>query len=153
MKLIYRSILLLTVFLLAATTLAGQGNGWGIGIILGEPTGLSLKVWTGGTTAFAAAAAWSFRGEGKLHLHLDYLFHNFRLLKVHSGKLPVYFGIGGRIKFEDEKRVGVRIPLGLCYLFKNQPLDIFFEIVPLLDLAPETAMSLNASLGIRYFFK
>ena len=83
---------------------------------------------------------------------MDYLFHNYGIFKVKQGKLPLYYGIGGRVKFEEETRVGVRIPVGICYLFRNQPLDVFFEIVPILDLTPETDFDINASVGVRFFF-
>jgi len=155
MKRVYRIPVFWLVFLLlfpAVVKGKGSNNGWGIGVILGEPTGISLKLWTGGTTAFDAAAAWSFRNQDKLHLHLDYLVHNYKLIKVESGKLPVYYGIGGRVKFEDDTRVGVRIPVGLCYQFANHPIDIFLEVVPVLDVAPETHFDVNASIGARYFF-
>ncbi len=144
---------LIGIFLLAGPTAVEGSSGWGIGVILGEPTGLSLKFWSSRTTAIDAAAAWSFKGEGKFHLHMDYLFHNYRVFKVKRGKLPLYFGIGGRVKFEEETRVGVRIPVGVCYLFRKQPLDIFFEIVPVLDITPETDFDINASVGIRFFIK
>jgi hypothetical protein len=35
-----------------------------------------------------------------------------RLFKARHGKLPFYYGIGGRVKFEEEIRVGVRLPVG-----------------------------------------
>jgi hypothetical protein len=153
MKRICKVMVFLWVFLLLAAPAAACRNGWGIGVILGEPTGISLKIWNSGTTALDAAAAWSFKSERKLHLHMDYLFHNFKLFKVRQGKLPLYYGIGGRIKFEEETRVGVRFPVGICYILRDTPIDIFFEIVPLLDLTPETDFDFNACIGIRYFFR
>jgi len=30
--------------------------------------------------------------------------------------------------------------------------DIFFEIVPLLDLVPETDFGPNSAIGVRYYF-
>ena len=51
-------------------------EGLGLGIILGEPTGISFKSWLSTTTAFDMAAAWSFVDEDALHLHGDYLVHN-----------------------------------------------------------------------------
>lgn len=153
MKQICNVIVFLLVFLLLCASAVEGRNGLGIGVILGEPTGISLKLWSSSTTAIDAAAAWSFKKEGKLHLHMDYLFHNFKLFKVRHGKLPLYFGIGGRVKFEEETRVGVRFPVGVCYILRDTPIDIFFEIVPLLDLAPETDFNFNASIGVRYFFR
>jgi len=60
---------------------------------------------------------------------------------------------GGRIKFgEDDDFIGIRIPVGLAYLFEGAPVDVFLEVVPLLDVAPETEFTLNAAIGVRYFF-
>jgi hypothetical protein len=144
-----------------------QDRGFGLGMILGEPTGISVKGWQGRSTAIDAALAWSFAGSDFFQFHGDYLSHNFSLLKVEKGKLPFYYGVGGRIKFfgddnnrrgrdndnNDKTRIGVRVPLGLAYLFQRTALDIFLEVVPILDLVPETAFDLNAAIGMRYFFK
>ena len=142
----------LTVVLLRADALA-QSSGFGLGIILGEPTGISGKLWTGKSTAIDGAIAWSSGKNSALHLHADYLLHNFNLFKVEKGKLPLYYGIGGRVNLQNDTSVGVRIPVGINYIFANAPFDIFLEIVPLLDLVPNTEFRLNAGLGVRYFFK
>jgi hypothetical protein len=139
-----------SVLWLAAPARA-QRRGFGLGVILGEPTGLSLKSWTGRTTAIDAAVAWSFGREDSLHLHLDYLIHDFTLLRTNKGRLPVYYGIGGRIKLEDRTRIGIRFPVGVSYIFEA-PLDLFVELGPILDLAPRTEFTLSASIGLRYYF-
>lgn len=145
------------VWLTSGTAIA-QSRGFGLGLIVGEPTGLSAKLWQSRTTALDFAAAWSFTDEAALHLHGDFLVHNFRLIHVERGQLPVYYGIGLRVKMSDEEQhddtsLGLRIPVGLDYLFAGgTPLDIFMEIVPILDLVPNTDVTLNASLGVRYWF-
>jgi hypothetical protein len=73
--------------------------------------GLSAKLWTGNSTAIDGAVVWSFGKDSALHLHADYLFYNFNLFKVEKGKLPLYYGIGGRIKLADDMKVGVHIPV------------------------------------------
>jgi len=126
---------------LACGTLQAQDSGFGLGVILGEPTGIS------------GAVAWSFDDESAMHLHADLLFHSSNISKVEMSKLLLYYGIGGRIKFEDDSKAGVRVPLGINYLSSGAPLDVFLEIVPILDLAPGTDFSLNGAIGIRYFFR
>lgn len=143
-------IVLLSVFFLS--NINAQSKGIGLGLIIGEPTGISFKYWTGSTTAFDAALAWSFIDEGAFHIHGDYIFHNMRLISVPEGTLPFYYGIGARIKTANDTKLGVRVPLGLAYLFSNAPVDIFLEIVPILDLTPKTDFSINAAIGARYFF-
>ena len=131
---------------------SAQDSGFGLGIILGEPTGISAKLWTGQSTAIDGAVACSFGRNEALHLHVDYLFHYFNLFDIENGKLPLYFGIGGRVKLTDDTKVGVRIPVGIDYMFSNAPVDIFLEVVPLLNLVPDTDFDINAGLGVRFFF-
>ena len=149
-----RSLVILmvgTLFLCGSAV--AQDSGFGLGIVLGEPTGLSCKKWYGSTTAIDGAIAWSSGKHNVLHLHGDYLIHNFNLFKLEKDKLPLYYGIGGKIKIIDgESRIGVRIPLGINYIFEKVPLDIFLEFVPLLDLVPGTNFRLKGAVGIRYYF-
>lgn len=140
-------------------------DGFGLGIIVGEPTGVSFKKWLDKEHAIDAAAAWSFSENDSFQFHADYLIHNFNLLKTGSvgGKLPVYFGIGGRLKLESgnngsgsndhDSLIGLRIPFGLSYLFAKAPVDLFVEVVPVLDLVPDTDFSLNAAIGARFYFR
>ncbi len=137
---------------------------FGVGIILGEPTGLTIKRWVSGTHAVDAGLAWSFTENASFHLHADYLVHSFDLVDgddVH-GWLPWYFGLGARIKLQEENDgkgrndeddlVGIRVPLGVAYMFADSPIDIFAEIVPILDLVPATDFDLNAAIGARFYF-
>ncbi|MBN1224676.1 MAG: hypothetical protein JXB23_15615 [Candidatus Aminicenantes bacterium] len=138
--------------LVICLTAPAQDSGFGLGVILGEPTGVCFKHWTGYNTALVGAAAWAFRREDAFHLHLDYLFHSFRLIKAERHEIPFYYGIGFRFKDERNDRLGVRFPLGIIFMFDDVPLDVFFEIVPIFDLAPRTELSFNGGVGIRYFF-
>jgi hypothetical protein len=138
-------------------------EGMGIGIMVGEPTGISFKNWLDNTHAVDAGLAWSFSENSSLHLHADYLFHDFTMLKPTDlrGRMPVYYGLGGRIKFESsgggrndrDALVGVRIPLGVAYYPEHSSIDIFAEIVPIMDLVPDTHADINVSVGARFFFK
>jgi len=148
---------------LAAVLLCGsasaQNRKFGLGVILGEPTGLSAKLWIGKNTAIDGALAWSFGSFGTfgyqsaLYVHADYLFHNFNLIKVEKGRLPVYYGIGASVVLASDVGVGIRVPIGLEYIFANAPFDIFLEIVPMLAVVPGTSFGVNAGLGARYFFR
>jgi hypothetical protein len=143
--------MLLGMIIILAKPIAAQDRGFGMGIILGEPTGLSAKLWTSSDNAFDFAAAWSFKGDGSLLLQADYVWH-FNLIPVSSGKLPLYVGIGGRVVLADDPQFGIRIPIGLDYLFAAAPIDVFVELVPILDLSPSTDFGFGGGIGIRYWF-
>lgn len=120
-----------------------------LGIILGEPTGLSLKVWQSDATAFDAAVAWSFGNNESVHIHADYLRHSW--LEVDKGSMAIYYGLGARALLSNNSRFGARIPIGLEYILPDTPLGLFFEVAPILDLVPATEFDVNGGIGIRYF--
>ena len=150
------SITLLVFVILALTVgrLQAQNRGTGLGVILGEPTGFSFKHWVGGTTAIDAGLAWSVNSDN-VHFHMTYLFHAFNWIKStdsFGSRLNVYYGIGGRVRADKRSRAGARGVMGLVYFVKGAPLDVFLEVAPVMDVAPETDLDFNAGLGIRYFF-
>lgn len=142
------------IMLAISTDSHARKDGFGLGVIIGEPTGLTFKVWTGPKTAIDGALAWSLDATEDMHLHVDYLIHDFSVAKVDQGQFPFYYGIGGRIRFHDgnqDDQFGARFPLGMAYLFANSPLELFFEVVPILDLAPNTELDFNGGVGIRIY--
>jgi hypothetical protein len=145
---------------------SAQDSGFGIGLIVGEPTGISMKGWLDAEHAIDGALAWNFGHEGVFQLHGDYLFHKMDLIKVDKGKLPLYFGPGLSFQFWNGDQywhdgdwhegnstvVSVRFPVGLDYLFEGAPVDAFFELVPKLDLVPSTWFGVDFGIGGRYWF-
>ena len=131
-----------------------QDHGFGIGMIVGEPTGISIKGWLNATSAVDGGLAWSFVKGSSFHIHADYLLHSFDVFKS-TERIPLYYGIGGRIKVSNsgQSRLGARGVIGLGYIFSTAPIDLFFEVAPILELAPETDLSINAGLGARFYFK
>jgi hypothetical protein len=163
----------LTAPLAFATTLkvSAQDSGFGLGLMIGEPTGISMKTWVGSDRALAFGLAWGFNRY--LHVHGDYLWHKMDLIHVNKGKLPLYFGPGLRVRawrdghdwhnhhphhdhdgFDDHGHVdiGVRFPVGLAYLFEGAPFDVFLEVVPTLDLLPATDVDFDGAVGGRFWF-
>ena len=148
-------ILLVLAAMTPSEGFAGSNrDGFGAGIIVGEPTGLDGKLWLSSSTALQSAIAWSTSNNSGLHFTLDYTIHKWGIFDIQKGALPLYFGIGGRFRIRDDRDddLGVRIPVGMAYQFANDPFDIFLEVVPVMDLAPDTDFSLNAALGARFFF-
>ena len=128
----------------------GKGD-TGLGVIAGNPTGLSFKHFTSVTTAFDAAAAWSFTEEW-VAIHGDYLWHSFGAIDVEKGQMPWYYGLGGWVAFGDDTVVGARAPVGLEYLFAHNDIDLFLEVAAGLSVIPDTDFNVDAGIGIRFFF-
>lgn len=129
----------------------GKGD-TGIGIIAGNPTGISFKHFTSTVTAIDAAAAWSFDDEWVM-VHADYLFHSFGDIEVDKGQLPWYYGLGGWVAFgDDDTFIGGRLPVGLEYLFADNDIDLFLEVAAALAIVPDTDFHVDGAVGVRFFF-
>lgn len=141
-----------------------QREGFGVGVIVGEPTGLSVKKWINETQAIDAGLGWSFSENNSFHIHADFLVQLTDLQQAPEarGELPLYIGIGGRIKMREDNNgkgrndhddlIGIRVPVGICYLFEDAPVEVFGEIVPVLDFVPDTDFDLTAAIGARVYF-
>lgn len=128
---------------------------FGAGIIIGEPTGASVKYWLNSKMAVDGAAGWSTHDHSNLFLQGDLLWHNFEVFPVPQGRLPLYIGAGGFVRFRDDNRdnqAGVRVPVGVSYMFENAPVDIFAEIAPALDLTPDIRGEITGGIGVRFWF-
>jgi hypothetical protein len=139
----------------AGTAAAQDDKQVGLGFIVGEPTGIDLKLWLNNRNALEFALAWSLSDDNDFHIQGDYLWHKFDLIDLdNADQMPLFFGLGGRVVLRDnaDDIVGVRFPVGLDYIFTNYPFDIFFELVPILDLAPDTDFDLEGAIGARFWF-
>lgn len=127
----------------------------GVGLIVGEPTGLSLKVWQDNVHAIDLGLGWTAEHNEDFHLHADYLFHDFLVFKPTTGRMPLYYGLGGSIsrKSGDDTHLGIRVPFGISYLFADSPLEVFGELAPRADFNTNSHLMLDAAFGIRFYFK
>lgn len=134
---------------------AAQSSGFGLGIKVGEPTGLNGKYWLSSGNAVSATVGYSFISDNHaLRLSADYLFyHNPDLIKSQE-TLPVFFGLGVRLNTTEHNSsaFGIRGVTGISWWSKQAPVDVFFEFAPVFNLAPSTSLDLDVCLGIRYFF-
>lgn len=145
--------LFVTVSFNSLTYAQDDSKNLGIGVIVGEPTGLSLKSWTEGNNAFDLGVAWSFGPYDAINLHADYLWHNYDVFEEpETGNLPLYYGIGARVVLaENDAVIGARFPVGINYIFEEAPLDLFLELAPILNLAPDTDFHIGGGVGLRFY--
>ena len=141
-----------------------QQRTFGLGLIIGKPTGISAKLWTSNDNAFDFGLGWSYGGDrfgrydgyynggSRTHIHMDYLWHAFDA--IHSTeRFPLYYGIGGRFKGGgNEGSLAVRGVFGLAWMPRQTPTDIFLEVAPSFELTPSTGFAIDAALGARYYF-
>ena len=131
----------------------------GVGLIVGEPTGVSAKYYLSDDRAIDMAVGGAIVGRG-IQAHADFLWHPWILEQKESFALPLYLGVGGRILDhngggDDDVHIGVRAPVGVLFDFTRVPLDVFGEVAGVLDFRTEGdpfGVALNAGIGARYYF-
>jgi hypothetical protein len=142
----------IVVICMITSPASAQDSKFGLGVVLGEPTGISAKLWLGDTSAIDGVVAWSFTNNPSLTVHADYLFHFFDVFSLEEKRIPLYVGIGGTISIAPEPDFGVRIPFGATYFFDSIPLDIFLEVAPIFLFLPATTFDFSGGIGVRYYF-
>lgn len=138
-----------------------QGGRFGAGFVVGEPTGIAWKYRIDQVNAVDGAIGLS--PYNAYRVHVDYLWqsHPFseQNLGMHYGA-GVAFG-GGRTEYvnrggvlfrEQEIGFGVRGVIGLNYLIRNSPVDLFFELAPIVVLTPNSASGIDLGFGARVYF-
>jgi hypothetical protein len=156
---------ILLLIMIGTIPLTAQNSGFGLGLILGEPTGLSAKLWTSQTNAFDFGLGLSVGGDrfsrnnvyhdnGRIHLHMDYLWHSFDAIKS-TERFPLYYGIGARFNSGGgyDESVGLRGVFGIAWFPHSTPIDVFLELVPVLQLTSSVGFGIDAGVGVRYFFQ
>jgi hypothetical protein len=142
----------LLIFSASAAHPAGNG-GFGVGFIIGAPTGLSCKGWIGPHQAVDGAASWTTSGDEKsLYLHSNLLFQRQNALRLDPVWLDWHYGLGIAMSFKDKTETGLRIPIGIDYSLTSIPLEFFAEMVPVVLLSPDTEFDIDGGIGVRIFF-
>jgi hypothetical protein len=147
---ILRGVLFGSLILLQCTAvLAADGkvkSEFGLGIVLGEPSGLNAQWFWGPKSSVDVTAAWSFNNW--FMTVADYQIYNY------IGDAPMewrwYYGLGAYLALpENENGIfGARIPLGIKYHFPHSQLDAWGEVAPALEIVPDTKAQLQGGLGV-----
>ena len=141
----------------------GQGKNFGIGLALGSPSGLTAKYYLNEKNAIQGTLGLGFLDGNFMNVTVDYLFH-FNLMGKDSFKLDAYAGLGAFFHkwFDDNEGdgnddkelwgIGLRVPLGLSFIFAKLPIDIYLEVAPGFALVGRTGFGVSGALGFRYYF-
>jgi hypothetical protein len=162
----------------AGATEVGYQRQYGVGVMLGDPTGLSGKAWLSRTNAIdvgLGAYAWGPPGDcvrggpapavcshgwadSTISVHADYLWES-KILEGRIAQLDWHIGGGARALFVSGACVGdcwdlgARAPVGLDLTFQQPTfLEVFLEMAPAFYVVPVAFLSFEGALGVRGYF-
>jgi hypothetical protein len=154
-----------------AVTGGAPGGPFGLGIILGEPTGITGKYFM--NQDYAIDGGLSFDFARWFLVYGDWLYHmrgGFGSRTEVAAATTPYFGLGGLVVvstksdfdihreryFTDSSAnkiaMGLRIPIGIEWRAPTIPLGIFAEIVPGITIIPGTYGFIQGGIGARFYF-
>jgi hypothetical protein len=146
---------LVIVFAVSQASASSDQGKLGFGVVLGAPTGLSVKYWRSQRIAYQGSIGAMFKGG--LMIGADYLDHE-NALKMED--LPFYYGaglfignagIGGPDYSHNKLALGVRGVFGLDYLPREYPFDVAIELGPALLLTPDVGIGVQLSVAFRFY--
>ncbi len=128
------------------------GGNFGLGVLLGDPSGASAKWYLEKVHAIDFAIAYGFQGDGTAQFHADYLFHPHVLVEANDLRVPWFVGVGTAANLKGGYfELGIRFPVGISYLLKSAPVDIVLEFAPGFTFR-DPGFRADVAVGSRYYF-
>lgn len=158
-----RKLVLVTVIAVVGMVAspAPSHAGVGLGMFLGEPLGLTLKVDLERRTSLELLFGVDDYNEGRGrdgYGHLTFLAAPW-VGRGDSVMVPIRFGIGVAVYDDDggddwgeSIDVAARAPLQVAFQFVGTPLEIYLEIALRLELIDDVHAQPDGGLGIRFYF-
>jgi hypothetical protein len=150
----------------ASAPVANRAGKFGVGVIIGNPSGLTGKYWFDRTWALSFEAG--FPGEAGSLLpsfaqpnvggSVDVTYHKYYIFGKRNWfayNCPIYFGGGVWTYLPNggTPQTGVRGDLGVTMLFPGSPFDVFVQASPSVRLTNGVGYTnLGGGLGGRYYF-
>lgn len=145
-------------------------SGKGLGLSIGDPTGLNFKAFLKRGFAIDSTLGLGFIGGRHFALNVSAIWQK-PLSNLGSAPVDWYWGLGGKLGLydgdddhshgngrvhdhdhDDELRLGARAPLGIAILFKSAPIDVFLEVAAGLWLLDHVDLDLDGAIGLRFWF-
>lgn len=126
----------------------------GLGVFLGQPTGLDIKIGLQGRSALdIVLGATRFDEPRASYGHLQYLVL-LGMARGQSINVPFRLGIGVAVAglTEDNTALFARVPLQIGLRFRRTPLEIYGEIAFVLQLIDDVDPDVDGGIGLRVYF-
>ena len=135
----------------ASASAAAETEKLGAGVVLGVPFGVTAKYWLDPEYAVQSHLGAS---DGDFTLSADMLMNFDQILprKRPGTRMPLYAGLGLKLKSESDAFVGIRFVGGVSMFHSTKPIEFFAEIAPVLRLSPSGGSAFDGAFGVRRYF-
>lgn len=134
------------------------GGTFGVGLVLGDPTGVTAEYnrrTRGFGNAIEAAVGIDTFDDDHLYAHLVWKFYLTEIARGRDIDVPLYAGVGpwlAEAGGDDDLHVGARAPFGIALDFRHAPVQVYFELAFVLRVVDDVDAGIGAALGFRYYF-
>jgi hypothetical protein len=133
---------------------AGPGGDFGLGLVLGTPTGLSAEYFADRANSIHFALGLDVFEDQDVYLHLNWRGYLAAIGDRGAIRLPLYVGLGGYVRDRDLDVLGLRAPFGFGIDFPQAPVKLFFELAVQLELTGDDRLRgrIGGALGFHVYF-
>jgi hypothetical protein len=143
----------LAVGLAPTSPARADGGPFGVGLVVGEPTGVTGAYHLSERLRIDAALGIDLFDDNVLYVHADLLFVLPDLLSSGTASLRPYLGPGAFVvEAGGDVGLGGRGPIGLSLELRRAPVEIFLELALSVLLVPDVHGDIGGALGFRYYF-
>jgi hypothetical protein len=147
---------MLALLMVAAFRSTSRAEAIGIGLFLGEPSGLDIKVGLSAKSSIDIVIGQTSFREGRTdYLHLTWLLTPF-VARGRSVLVPFRIGIGAAAigVVDDNAHAAVRVPLEIGFRFRRTPIEIYGEVAVKGVFVEEDFIrfDVDGGIGIRFYF-
>ena len=149
MKRVGFGFVLLLVLLCSGS--ASAQRRFGLGAVVGQPSGFSAKYWLDGRNSLDGILGIDLGRHGGMLVNVDWVHHWADLTPVSQGKFLLGAGAGMYIGAGDKFGLGARVKGLADYVFAPAPVNIFLEVAPTV-IFDDPGIGMQGGLGVRWFF-
>ena len=162
-KLILGSLTVLLIFSFSSIyAQSPRGKHIGFGLMFGEPTGGTLKIMSNNTNAFVIDVGSSYFGSPRINADYIWQFNAFNsdIANLYAGPgVAIGIGEGSGIWYKEKNGFyyhngtgfGIRGVIGVNFIPRRSPFEIFGEMGVLIGLSPTSGSALDAAVGVRFY--
>ena len=151
------SMATLMVLLMSSPAKAhGPGGSVGLGVMVGDPSGLSLRYMPAGAP-YALDFLLAYSWDDNVIVAADYKFlfpGLFSKTDAAGQHFHPFLGVGAVLSMANGAGdfLGLRVPVGLEWVIPRSQLALQLELAPGIGIIPSTDAFAMAGLAIRYYF-